>query len=58
MDIAALSIQLSQANLQQGASLSVMKMVQDQTSMQTQALTKLIENSVQPHLGGNVDIKI
>lgn len=58
MDIAALSTQLSQANLKQDVSISLMKMVKDQTSVQTEALTKLMETSAQPHLGGNVDIKI
>lgn len=58
MDIAALSTQLSQANLKQDVGISLMKMVKDQTSVQTQALTKLMETSTQPHLGGNVDIKI
>lgn len=58
MDIAALSTQLSQANLKQDVGISLMKMVKEQTSVQTQGLTKLIENSVQPHLGGNVDLKI
>jgi hypothetical protein len=35
-----------------------MKMDKDNTSVQTKALTKLMETSAQPHLGGNVDIKI
>lgn len=57
MDIAALSIGLSQANLKQNASISLLKMAQSQASVQSEALTKMMEQSVLPHLGGNVDIK-
>lgn len=65
MDIAAMSTMLSQANLQQQVSISVMKMAMDAAKVQavdlTQMLqesTKAMELSVNPHLGTNIDIKI
>lgn len=58
MDIAAMSTMLSQANLQQQVSISVMKMAMDAAKVQavdlTQMLqesTKAMELSVNPHLG-------
>ncbi|MNJ57927.1 hypothetical protein D3C77_535380 [compost metagenome] len=58
MDIAALSTGLSQANLKQNVSISLLKMVQDEASVQSEALAKMMQQSVLPHLGGNVDIKV
>lgn len=57
MDIAALSIGLSQSNLQQAVGFSVLKMSKDQAAGDGQALAKMLEQSVQPNLGGNIDIK-
>jgi len=57
MDIAALSIGLAQSNLKQAVGISVLKMSKDQASGETQALVKMLEQSVQPNLGGNIDIK-
>jgi len=70
MDIAALSMAMSQMNLHQQASMSVMKMAMDTTKGQTADLvnmldasvvnadTKVMERSVTPHLGGNIDISL
>jgi len=65
MDIAALSMGLSQMKVSQQASISVMKMAMDsakgQVSDLTQMLeanTKMMEQSVSPHIGGNIDIKL
>ena len=65
MDIAALSIGLSQMNPQQQASISVMKMAMDTAVMQSvdmtemlEVNTKVMEQSVNPHIGGNVDIRL
>ena len=65
MDIAALSMGLSQMKVAQQASLSVMKMAMDTAKTQatdlTQMLqvnTKIMEQSVAPHIGGNIDIKL
>jgi hypothetical protein len=65
MDIAALSMGLSQMKVAQQASISVMKMAMDagQTRMNdmvqmVQQNTKMMEQSVTPHLGSNLDIKL
>ncbi|MBU5676678.1 YjfB family protein [Alkaliphilus sp. MSJ-5] len=65
MDIAALSMGLSQMNLYQQASISVIKMAMDTTKVQavdlTQMLeinTKIMEQSINPHIGGNIDIRL
>lgn len=63
MDIAALSMGLSQIKVAQEASISVMKMAMDSTKVQVvdmakmlQANTKVMERSINPHIGGSVDI--
>ena len=65
MDIAALSMGLSQMKVAQEASISVMKMAMDtgKTQMKdmvqmVQQNTKMMEQSVTPHLGSNLDIKL
>ncbi|MEQ2527492.1 YjfB family protein [Bacillaceae bacterium CLA-AA-H227] len=66
MDIALMSIALSQGQVQQQASLSVMNKVMDQAQvnvdfinkMMTGADVKAIQHAAQPHLGGNIDINV
>ncbi|MEW9124846.1 MAG: YjfB family protein [Thermotaleaceae bacterium] len=65
MDIAALSMSLSQMKVAQQASISVMKLAMDagQTQMNdmvpmVQENTKMMEQSVNPHLGKNLDISL
>ncbi|MBZ2174848.1 YjfB family protein [Schnuerera sp. xch1] len=65
MGIATMSTTLSQAKIQQQASISVMKMAMDTGKTQMndmvqmmQESTKTMEQSVQPHLGAKVDIKL
>ena len=65
MDIAALSMGLGQMKVAQQASMSVMKMAMDTAQGQTTDLTqmietntKIMEQSVTPYLGGNVDINL
>ncbi|WP_081986995.1 YjfB family protein [Planococcus sp. CAU13] len=57
MDIAALSMALSQMNVRQEASISVMKKSMDQAESGGQDLIKMLEQSVQPHIGGSVNVK-
>ncbi|WP_077214805.1 YjfB family protein [Bacillus dakarensis] len=65
MDIALLSMVLSQGQVQQQASMSVMKTVLDQAKEGADGLTKMIastdvqalQQAAQPHLGGNIDLK-
>ena len=65
MDIAALSVMMSQGQVQQQAGVSVMKLAMDTASTQGEMMTALLgetaksmELSVQPHLGGSVDIRV
>ncbi|QZY57539.1 YjfB family protein [Crassaminicella profunda] len=65
MDVAAMSTMMSQSKVQQQASLSVMKMVMDTAKGNGQAMTemmntsaKTMELSVNPHVGGNLDLKL
>lgn len=66
MDIAALSMGLSQMKLAQQASISVMKMAMDTAkgqasdlaSMLESSTTKLSDNSLTPHLGRNIDTSV
>jgi hypothetical protein len=65
MDIAALSMGMNQTKLQQDSSIAVMKMAMDTAKGQGDMVNQLLsppaqamEHSVQPHLGGNLDIRI
>ncbi|HHV96228.1 MAG TPA: putative motility protein [Clostridiaceae bacterium] len=65
MDIAALSMGLSQMKVAQQASISVMKMAMNtgQTQMNDllkmmQVNTKVMEQSVNSYVGSNIDIKL
>lgn len=65
MDIAALSMGLSQMKIQQEASISVMKMAMDSAKGQANDVTKILEanakmmeQSVNFHVGSNLDISL
>lgn len=65
MDIAAMSIVLSQARVQQEAGISVMKLAMDSGKASSEGMTQLMtdmtkamEQSVNPHLGGNIDLSL
>lgn len=65
MDIAALSIGLSQMKVAQEASISVMKMAMDTSEAGVADLlqvlevnTKIMEQSINPHIGGSIDISL
>lgn len=66
MDIALLSMALSQGQIQQQASISVMKKAMDQAEGNADLLTKMLsevdqqalQRAAEPHLGGNIDIKL
>jgi len=64
MDIPAMSMALSQTNIQQQASLSVMKIAMGVATDQGNSVTamadntsKAMESSVRPYLGAVVDIQ-
>lgn len=65
MDIAAMSIMLNQAKVQQAASVSVLKMAMDTGKVQindmvqmVQENTRMMEQSVSPNLGKNIDLSL
>lgn len=65
MDIAGLSMGLSQMKVAQEANVSVMKMAMNTAKGQNMDLTKMLEintkimeQSVNPHIGGNIDISL
>ncbi|WP_336772105.1 YjfB family protein [Paenibacillus sp. MMO-58] len=57
MDIPAMSVALSQSKLMNDVGISVLKMAKDHSTDQSQQLIQMMEQSVQPHLGGNIDLK-
>lgn len=61
MDIAGMSVMMSQSKVQQQAGLAVTKMAMNVTKEKGDAvvdlITKSMEQSVQPNLGQNIDNK-
>lgn len=66
MDIAMLSMAMSQSQVKQQASILVMKQMMGTVQQQGEAFQNLLNSSsvtaiqqaAQPHLGGNIDIKL
>lgn len=58
MDIAALSISMSQASLSQAVGLRVLNMAKNQANIQSEGLTQMMEKSVDPNLGKKLDISV
>ena len=65
MDIAALSIDLKQVQLQQAVGTVVLKMAMDSSRENADMLTKVLaasakvmEQSVSPHLGARLDVTV
>lgn len=58
MDIAKLSILMNQSQIKHQASLSVMKKTMDTAELQSEQMIRMLEMSVQPHLGGQIDMKV
>ena len=58
MDIAALSMGLSQMKLAQQASISIMKLAMDTAEVQAAEMTEMAEQSLAPYVGGNLDISL
>ncbi|MDV2684286.1 YjfB family protein [Alkalihalophilus lindianensis] len=65
MDIALLSMAMNQGQVQQQASMAVMKKAMGNAEQQGEALQKLmssadataIQHAAQPHLGSSIDVK-
>ena len=58
MDIASLSISMSQASLAQKVGVSVAKLAEENFTQASEDLTKMMEMSVNPNVGQNVDVSI
>jgi hypothetical protein len=66
MDIAALSMALSQMSVRQEASVSIMKKTMDQAESNGEGVVKMLqdssvkamEQSVRPHIGRSIDVKL
>lgn len=64
MDIAALSIAMNESAVKQAASLATMKIAMDSATGNAAGLvemlqkSKAMEQSVQPHLGGTIDVRL
>ncbi|OPA78510.1 putative motility protein [Paenibacillus selenitireducens] len=58
MNISTLSTVMKQNSLSQAVGIQLLKMSNDQATQQGQDLAKMMAQSVQPHVGGNLDIKI
>ena len=58
MDIASLSMSLSQMKVANQASISVLKLTMDTAQEQMEDMTKIMEQSVNPHIGSNLDLKL
>ncbi|WP_100374038.1 YjfB family protein [Bacillus sp. FJAT-45037] len=66
MDIALLSMALNQGQVQQQASMAIMKKAMGTAEQQGDALQKImssadlsaIQHATQPHLGGSIDLKL
>jgi hypothetical protein len=58
MDIAALSTSMSQASLAQAVGIKLVNLAKDQAVQQGNDVVKMMEQSVNPNLGGKIDIRI
>ncbi|TYP69356.1 YjfB family protein [Paenibacillus methanolicus] len=57
MDIAMLSMSLSQMKLGQAVGISVLKMAKETAVSQNEGLLQAMQQSVQPHLGQRIDLR-
>ncbi|EFM11706.1 conserved hypothetical protein [Paenibacillus curdlanolyticus YK9] len=59
MDIAALSTAMSRSALSQSVGISLLGKAMSQAETQAQGIVQMMQQqSVQPHLGGQLDIRI
>ena len=58
MDIAALSTALSMANVSNDVGVLMLSKQLDSMEDMGASMAKLMEQSVTPHLGGNIDISV
>jgi len=58
MDIAALSTTLSTIEVQSQASMAVLNKSIDNMEVMGDGMRKILESSVTPHLGQNIDVSV
>lgn len=58
MDIAALSVIMNHGQVAQQANIAVLKMAMEESEINMDAMLKALEQSVTPHLGPNLDVKV
>ncbi|CAH1059456.1 MULTISPECIES: YjfB family protein [Paenibacillus] len=58
MDIAALSMAMSQASLAQNVGIQVMSIAKNQAETQSQMMVEMLGKSVAPNLGKTLDISV
>lgn len=58
MDIAALSIAMSQSSLSQAIGIKVMNIAKDQAEGQAQNMVQMMQKSMDPNLGTKLDISV
>ena len=58
MNIASLSTDLAMSNTMTAVSTAVMKQTMDVNEALGAGMIKMMENSVTPHLGNNIDVKL
>lgn len=58
MDIASISTAMSMANLQTDVGVAVLSKSMDTMETMGEGIKKMLETSVNPHIGGNVDVTV
>lgn len=58
MDIAALSMAMSQQNIMQQVNVAVLDKSMDTVSSAGDSMVKMMEQSVSPNLGQNIDLSV
>ena len=58
MSIASLSTDIAMAKTMSAVGTAVMKQTMDTNEAMGEGMVKMMENSVTPHLGNNVDVKL
>lgn len=58
MDIAALSTSMALTDIQSQVGVAMLSKGLDTVEVLGDSMIKMMENSVAPHLGGNIDIRV
>ena len=58
MDIASISSAMSMAELQTDIGVAVLSKSMDNMEAMGEGMKKILESSVTPHIGGNVDVTV